>query len=381
MAILMSFVALAIDSMLPALNQIGEKLNVENPNDVQLIVSMIFLGMSLGLMLYGPLSDSYGRKKAIYLGVIIFTIGNIISFASTNFTMMLVGRVLQGFGAAASRVVTMAMIRDKYEGNEMGKILAFIMVIFILVPAIAPSIGQVILFVSDWRSIFAFNLALALVSAFWLHFRQAETMALEHRRPFSFTAIKAGIIESFKHPHSRSYTIAAGLIFGAFVGYLSSAQQIMQNHYELAESFSLYFGSLALVIGFASFVNGKLVMKHSMKQLSMLSLMTVISASFLLILYMNFVNHDPHLFIFLAYMAFVFFSMGILFGNLNTLAVEPLGHIAGVATSVISSIQTFMSVGIGGFIGYLFNDSIEPLVSGFFICGLLSYMMIHRLKK
>ena len=253
MALLMSLLALTIDAMLPALGQIGASLEVQNPNDVQLVVSTIFLGMALGLMLYGPFSDSYGRKNAIYLGMSFFLTGSLVSLFSTNFTVMLVGRVLQGFGAASCRVITLAMVRDKFEGREMGKIMSLIMVVFILVPALAPSVGQAILFFTGWRAIFGLFIILGLSGLLWLHFRQPETLPKDKRLEFSLSTIIAGTLETLKHPVARGYMVASGLIFGAFVGYLSSAQQILQIQYKLGNLFSIYFGCLALAIGFSSF--------------------------------------------------------------------------------------------------------------------------------
>jgi DHA1 family bicyclomycin/chloramphenicol resistance-like MFS transporter len=382
MAMLMSLIALSIDVMLPALTQIGTSLGNKNPNDNQLIVSAIFLGMALGLMLYGPYSDSYGRKKSLYLGVTIFLIGDLISLFSTDFTFMLIGRVCQGFGGASCRVVTIAMIRDKFEGSEMARVMSLIMVVFIMVPALAPSVGQAILLFADWRAIFGFVLLFGITSLLWLHFRQPETLAKEKRLQFSVSIIIAGIVETLKHPYARAYTISAGFIFGAFVGYLSSAQQILQIQYKLGDLFSIYFGCLALAIGLSSFANSTLVMRMSMENLCLVSLIILSMAAFVFFFYIQTISEQPALLILMGYLAITFFCLGILFGNLNTLAVQPLGHIAGVATSVISSVQTLMSVVIGGAIGQYYNGTVQPLVLGFLICGISTLaIMIYVRKK
>jgi len=248
MAALMSLVALAIDAMLPALGQIGKSFGVQNQNDVQLVISSVFFGMALGLMVYGPLSDSYGRKNAIYLGLSIFLVGNLISIFSPNLTMMLLGRVFQGFGAASCRVVTTAMIRDKFSGREMGKIMSFIMMIFILIPALAPSLGQAILLFSGWRVIFAMFIFLGFLCGLWLYLRQPETLPKEKRLKFSFSTILAGCLETIRNPIAMGYTIASSFIFGGLIAYLSSSQQIFQIQYNLGKLFSFYFGGLALSI-------------------------------------------------------------------------------------------------------------------------------------
>ena len=376
MAVLMSLSALSIDAILPALNQIGSSLEVQNPNDSQLVISIVFLGMALGLMLYGPLSDSYGRKKAIYLGITLFLIGNVISFFADNLALMLIGRFCQGFGSASCRVVTLAMIRDTYEGKEMGKAMSLIMGVFILVPALAPSIGQGILYFSSWRAIFGFVFFVGLASLLWLHLRQPETLVKEKRLNFSYLVIIAGIKETLKNPLSRIYMMAAGIIFGSFVGYLSTAQQVLQIQYELGDSFALYFGSLALAIGFSSFINAKLVMKFRMEALCLVSLAALSVMSLLFFFYAQHYLGHPSLFVLMVYFGLTFFCFGTLFGNLNTLAVQPLGHIAGVATSVISSVQTLLSVIVGAVIGQNYDGTVHSLVLGFLMCGVSAFALL-----
>jgi len=381
MAMLMSLMALAIDAMLPALDLIGLSLGVENPNDNQLIISSLFLGMAMGLMLYGPISDSYGRKITLYLGVSIFLIGDVISILSDDFSLMIIGRLCQGFGAAACRVITIAMIRDRFDGPKMAKVMSLIMMVFIMVPVLAPSVGQVILLFASWRAIFLLLLAFALISVIWLHLRQPETLAIEKRLPFSLSVIGKGISETLKHPQSRTYTIAAGVMFGAFIGYLSSAQQILQIQYQLGSTFSLYFGFLALAIGMASFANSKLVMIFSMEKLCVIALSLISLLSLLFYVYANHYNGQPPLVALMSYLSLTFFCLGILFGNFNTLALHPLGHIAGVATSVISTLQTLLSVAVGYVVGQAYDGGVLPLVGGFLICGAITLLLMAYVLK
>jgi DHA1 family bicyclomycin/chloramphenicol resistance-like MFS transporter len=380
MAALMSMVALSIDAMLPALSIIGQDLRVADPNDSQLIISTVFLGMAFGLIIYGPISDSFGRKKAIYLGVGIFLMGCLISIFAQDFHHMLIGRVLQGFGAAACRVITIAMMRDKYDGKEMAKIMSLIMMVFIMVPAMAPSVGQLVLLFADWHYIFIFLLIFSLASTAWLHFRQEETLTIEKRIPFSLSNIKRGMIETIRHPEARTYTLSAGIMFGAFIGYLSSSQQILQVLYGTGDLFSVYFGALALAIGFSSFANSKLVMRVPMQILCVAALIIVLSTSILFFIYAELVNEQPGLLSFMLYMLSTFFCFGILFGNFNALAVHPLGHIAGVATSVISTVQTLISVVVGTYIGQHYNDTVIPLILGFIICSSVTLALVMWLR-
>lgn len=376
MAVLMSLVALTIDAVLPALEQIGVSLGVQNPNDNQLIIVAFFLGLSLGLMFFGPLSDSFGRKNAIYIGFSIFILGSMISLLSMNFSYMLIGRVCQGVGLASSRVVTIAMIRDKLEGKEMGRAMSLILVLLIIVPAVSPFLGQVILYFAGWRTIFGVILFIGSVCILWLYLRQPETLLQEKRLAFSVTVIIAGAIETLKNPTTRSYIFASGFIYGAFIGYLSSAQQILQIEYKLGDAFTLYFGGLTVAIGLSSYVNSKLVMRFGMEEICLFSLITLSISSFVFYFYAITVLGHPGLTIFMTYLSISFFSFGMLFTNFTTLAIQPLGHIAGVATSAISSVQTILSVAVGGVIGQCYDGTVLPLVLGFFLCGLVSLTMV-----
>ena len=381
MASLMSLLALSIDSMLPALNLIGNSLGVSNPNDNQLIISSMFLGMAMGLMLYGPLSDSFGRKKALYLGVFIFLIGDLISLLANDFTFMIIGRLCQGFGAASCRVVTTAMIRDRFEGKEMAKIMSLIMLVFIMVPVLAPALGQLILVFYPWPAIFILLFVFALTSIIWLGLRQPETLDVEKRIDFSLGNVWAGIKETLSTPVSRAYTLAGGFIFGAFIGYLSCVQQILQIQYELGSAFSFYFGALALAIGLASFANSKLVMKFKIPTLCIAALCVFVAASFIFTLFTYYYDGHPALPFLLAYLALVFFCFGFVLGNFSTLALYSLGHIAGVANSVISTIRTLISVVVGGMIGQLYDGTVQPLVIGFLLCSLISLIIVVSINK
>lgn len=381
MALLMSMVALAIDSMLPAIGLIGIGLNVTNPNDSQLIISMVFLGMAMGLMLYGPISDAYGRKRAIYLGLGIFLVGNLVSIFSQDLSQMVAGRILQGFGAAACRVVTIAMIRDRFSGQLMAKTMSLIMMIFILVPTLAPSVGQAILWFAPWQAVFGFLFLMALITLFWLAKRQPETLIPAKRIAFSYINIKNGIIETLSNRQALTYLLSAGIMFGAFVGYLSSAQQLFQQHYGLQDEFALYFGALAFFIGIAAYTNSRLVMLFSMEKLCLIAV-SIIAICSVIFYGLSFANHSqPTLNALMVYLAISFFCSGILFGNFNTLALQPLGHIAGIANSVISTFQTFLSVIIGAVIGQLYNDSAQPMVLGFLFSGCTVLVLLLYIRQ
>jgi DHA1 family bicyclomycin/chloramphenicol resistance-like MFS transporter len=372
LAMMVSILALSIDAMLPALGQIGKDLDVAQANDVQLVISAMFLGFAAGQMVAGPLSDSYGRKPVIYGGYVIFIAGCLLSMFAASFTVMLAGRVLQGLGASGPRIVSMALVRDGYEGRAMARIQSIVMAIFILVPALAPAAGQAVLYVASWHAIFGLLLVMALIAVTWFAMRQPETLAVEARRRFSLSNIAGGIAEAVSYRAMTGYTIAAGIIFGAFLGYLNSAQQVFQDAYGTGEAFVLYFGSAALSLGAASIFNSKVVMRLGMRYMTWraLTALAVVSAAFMLVAMAW--DGLPPLWLFTGWLLAAFFCVGILFGNFNALAMEPVGHMAGLGAAMVGSITTFISLPLGWAVGHAFDGTVMPMVTGFAVLAILS---------
>lgn len=376
MASMTAMTALSIDAMLPALADIGRELGAQRANDSQLIISLIFLGLSLGQIFYGPFSDSTGRKPAIYTGIGIYIVGCLLALFAANFQMMLIGRFLQGMGVAGPRSVTVALVRDQYAGRAMARVMSFVMTVFILVPIIAPILGQGILLFAHWRAIFALYLILALLIGGWFALRQPETLVAERRIPFQIGRILGAFREVFANRIALGYTIMAGLISGGFVGYLNSAPQIFQAEYGLGAQFPFYFATLALALGSASYVNAQLVMRFGMRLLSRWALLSLGILSLLYLLPAWLFSGQPPLWSLMAYLLLGFFAVGILFGNLNARAMEPLGRIAGVGAAVVGSLSTFLSTIIGGMIGQSYNGTVLPLVAGFALLSLLSLVVM-----
>lgn len=377
LAMMMGLAALSTDAMLPALSDIGKELAVQQENTKQLIVSILFLGLAFGQIAYGPLSDSVGRKPTIYAGYGLFITGCLLSIAAPSFPVMLVGRFFQGIGIAGPRSVSMALVRDQYEGRAMARVMSFVMAIFIIVPAIAPTFGQTILLIAHWRAIFGAFLLIALITVIWFGLRQPETLPKDRRKPFLWKTIFEATREVFANRVSLGYTLCAGLISGAFLGYLNSAQQILQEQYGLGTRFPLYFGAIALAIGGASYLNSSLVMRYGMRALSSWALLALsgLSITFSAVSFM--LAGSPPLAALMIYFITAFFCVGLLFGNLNSIAMEPLGHIAGVGAAVVGSLSTFMSVPLGILIGQSYNGTVLPLVGGFAILGVISIAIMR----
>jgi DHA1 family bicyclomycin/chloramphenicol resistance-like MFS transporter len=369
--------ALAIDAVMPALGLIGAALNVQSENDNQLIISLLFAGMALGQLIYGPLSDSIGRKSAIYIGFGLYIAGAVIAVLSTSLPVMLAGRFLQGFGAAGPRIVSVALIRDLYEGRMMASVMSFVMSIFIFVPAIAPALGEGLLYLWGWQAIFGLFISVAVLTLLWFALRQPETLPAAQRAPFSLKHIAAGIIETCKNPTAFGYTVAMGFVFSAFVGYLSSAQQIFQNTYRTGAMFALYFGVFALSIGLASFVNARLVLRFGMRPLSTVALVVLALVSVAFLGTAAAFEGVPPFWSFMAYGVITFFCLGMLFGNLNAMAMEPLGHIAGIGSAVVGSLSTLIAVPIGVTVGQLYDGTIFALVGGFALLGAVALAVVR----
>jgi DHA1 family bicyclomycin/chloramphenicol resistance-like MFS transporter len=381
LSLIMSLTALSTDAMLPALPQIGNDLGTSNPNDRQLVISVIFLGSALGGLFFGPLSDKTGRKPIIYIGYALYITGSLISFFSINFSMMLLGRVFQGLGLSSPQAVMTAIVRDQFEGRIMARVMSFSATVFVLVPMIAPSIGQGIILLAGWRSIFSGFVLFALITVFWFALRIPETLTQENRAPFSLKRIIDSIREIFKIRPVLGYALIAGLISGIFLGYLNSSQQIFQEQYALGDLFPLFFAIISLSLGMASLLNARLVMRYGMIKLVRWALRTIFGlAAIFLGISIVFVGQPP-LWGLMAYLMMSFFCTGILWGNLRALAMQPLGHMAGVGAAAIGSFSNLISLVLGTLIGRSYNSTVLPLVVGMTILTGIALFVIRWAKS
>ena len=376
MAFMIAIVALSIDIMLPVIDVIGEELGAKSDNAPQLIISMLFLGLSLGQLVYGPVSDTLGRKPMIFLGFFIFIIGTILCMMAESFNALLIGRFLQGFGGAGPRIVSNSVIRDLYHGRAMAQVTSVIMGFFILVPAIAPALGQAIYTFLPWRWIFVVLLLQAVLVSFWFWRRQEETLKPEYEKPFSLITIGKNVWEILNTRESFWYTMAAGIIFGAFVSYLLTSPQIFEDAYGITDKFPYYFGGLAIVIGSASLFNARLVMKLGMRRLCLFAVSIQCSISSIVFIYAWLHGGHVPLIVFMGWAVIAFFMMGFLFGNFNAIALEPLGHIAGIGAAMVGSISTFVSMGIGTLIGQAYNHTVLPMIGGYAVLGFVSLLVM-----
>ena len=375
MAFLMSVVALAIDALLPALDIIGNSLHTQENSDHQLLITMIFIGLGVGPLFFGPLSDSLGRKPIVFVGFGIFILASIICVYAKSLEIMVLGRILQGFGLSAPRTISVAIIRDLYVGDYMAKIMSFVIVIFLLVPIIAPAMGKLILDSFNWEAIFIFQIIFCLLIAFWFWKRQEETLNPKNRIDFKIDLFKKGFLELMRFKKTIAYTLISGLITGSFMVYLSTSQQIFQEQYGLKEAFPYIFAGLATASGGAILLNGLFVVKYGMKKIINVSLIGffLISVCYAFLFY-NSVN--PPIIIILSFFSLQFFCLGFLFGNLRAIAMEPVGHIAGIGAAITGFISTMMAVPISIVIGKFVRLTVLPIFIGFSICSFISLLIL-----
>ena len=374
-ATLMSIVAISIDALLPALGIITQDLQIQNPNQTQLLIGALFLGMASGQIIAGPLSDALGRKPVLYAGLAVYFIGTLICFFATSFEVLLAGRIIQGLGAAGPYISAVSLVRDQYKGREMAKVMSLVMMIFILVPALAPTLGEMILLFTNWHGIFIMYGLYSIIILVWISFRLEETLKPEQRIPFTRSGFLAGFKEVISNKSTISLTFCAGLMFGCLIGYISSAQQIFQVQFETGKLFSVYFGGLALLVGVSSLVNSKIVGRLGMHLISKRAFAVIIlnSIAFLIVQAL----FDVQLWMFIIFAGILFFCFGLLFGNINAMAMEPMGHVAGIAAAVIGAISSIMSNIVGTSIGQMYDNTLIPMTMSYILLCSVALALLY----
>jgi MFS transporter, DHA1 family, multidrug resistance protein len=380
-AFLTALVAMSIDTMLPAVGHMATELGATHPNDRQLIIIGFFAGQMLGIPVFGPWSDSVGRKLAIFVGLALFVTGSLICMLSGNFMMLVAGRVIQGIGAASPRIVSMAMVRDGAKGADMARIMSFVMSVFMLVPILAPSIGQVVLYIANWRYIFGGLMVAAIIGGAWLALRQDETLDPLRRQPFSVAKLLSSAGEVLSNRVSLGYTLATGFVFGVFVAYLGVCQQIFAEQYNQGDKFALWFGGFAIFIAFAMITNGKLVGRLGMRILSKWAMIAYAVVWIAILAACLVFAGQPPLLLLAALFAIWFFSAGFTFGNFNAMAMEPMGHIAGMAAAVSGFISQAMAIVLGGIAGRYYDGTLTPLAIAFALYSLCALVLVEWAER
>jgi DHA1 family bicyclomycin/chloramphenicol resistance-like MFS transporter len=379
MALLMSVVAISIDALLPSLGVIGAELGVTDINRTQLLIGSIFAGMAIGQLVAGPLSDAMGRKPVLYAGLALYLVGSLVCWMAGNFDLLLAGRCLQGLGVACPYVTAVSVVRDKYAGRDMARVMSLIMMIFILVPAIAPSLGLGIVRLAGWRAIFLFYIVYAVAIGGWIALRLEETLPPDHRVPLTPRAFGHGLRIVTGNRTTTFYMVAMGLTFGGLIGYLGASRQIFQDQFQAGDGFALYFGGLALLLGVASMLNSRFVGRWGMRAISSWAAAAIVAASALFLAVQA--AMPVTLVMFLAYAGVLFFAFGLMFGNLNAIAMEPMGEVAGMASAIIGASSSVISLLLGTLIGQLYDNTLRPIALGFLLLGLASWLLMQSERR
>jgi MFS transporter, DHA1 family, multidrug resistance protein len=383
MAALFATIAISIDAMLPALPEIAATLTPDAPNRAQLVVTSFVFGMGLGTLFAGPLADAFGRKAVILAGALVYVVAAIVCYFSQSLEMLLIARVVQGIGAAAPRVVSTAMIRDLFHGRDMARVMSLVMTVFTLVPAIAPLMGQGVMAVADWHAIFLVYVAFAAAIILWMGLRQPETLPPEARRPLSIAALWKATKELFSHRIVILSILAQTVTLGALFSLLSSQQGIFEQRFDRAETFPLWFGIIAIASASGSIFNARMVMQLGMRRVLVGAYTGVVTITIIL-LALIWTGLLPEALAFPAHVGWsivIFAMMGLSMGNLNALAMEPVGHIAGLAASVIASISTVLSVLIAIPVGLAFDGTVVPLMAGVAVFISLALIIVRQSTK
>ena len=367
-AAIMALNPLAMDMMLPALPNIRDAFHIADLNHPQLVLSTFLIGFGVGQFLMGPLSDRFGRRPVLLVGMILYSIASLLAIAAPSFELLLLARALQGLGTSATRVIATSIVRDCYAGRRMAGVMSLAMMVFIAVPVVAPSFGQAVLLLAQWRGIFIVLMLYGVVALIWSALRMPETLPIEKRKSLAIGEVFLAYAQTVRSRQTLGYALAAGSVFGAMFAFIFSSQQIFTDVYKLGRYFPLAFAAIAMGVALAGFFNSRFVGRLGMRIISHGALVTfALVAAIMLIAEKAQVLPLP---LFMALSALMLFAFGLMMANFTALAMEPHGEIAGTASSLYGSITTLLGIGIGMVIGQSYDGTLMPFSIGFFVSAL-----------
>jgi MFS transporter, DHA1 family, multidrug resistance protein len=368
-AALMALNALAIDVMLPALPYMGEALGISHENERQFVMGAYMLGFGAAQLVFGPLTDRFGRRAPLMVGLAIYIVCAFLATFAPNFAVLLALRFVQGLGAASTRVIATAVVRDRYAGREMAEIMSLTFMVFMAVPIIAPGIGQVLLLTGPWETIFIFMGGLATAVAVWAYMRLPETLSPEHRRPLRVATVIEGFRLVLTNRLAFLYGLSGMFLFSAMFGFISASQQIFVDIYGLGPYFPVAFAAMAGTMAVAQFVNARIVGRFGMRRLSHFALLVYLATAGIWVV-LAALGPVP-LPLFFGLFLLIQVAFGWQASNMNSLAMEPLGAVAGTAASVFGFFQTVGGALLGTIIGQQFDGTLLPNAAGYVIMGLM----------
>jgi len=383
LAMLFATVSFSMDSMLPSLSAIAVELTPDAVNRAQLIVPIFMAGLGIGTLFAGPISDAVGRKPTIAGGISLYVAGALLAYFANSLEALLIARFIQGLGAAGPRIAGIALARDLFAGSDMARVMSFVMMVFMIVPAVAPAIGAAIVAVTGWRTLFLAFILFGLTALTWLSVRQGETLPADLRRPLSPAILGAGLREVLANREVRAYTLVMSFGFGQMMALLSSIQPIFTETFGRAREFPLWFAMIAGFSAATSFFNSRLVLRLGMRNMAAVvfgaqALLSLVMTG----LFMGQIAAGALAFpLFFLWAASIFCMMALTFGNLNALAMQTMGHLAGMASSVISAVSTILAVAIAAPVGQLFDGTPRPVMLSAAICSCLAWALLRATRE
>jgi len=374
LAALMALNAFAIDAMVPALPAIGRSLGVAQENHRQLVVVAYFIGFASTQLIWGPLSDRFGRKPILATGIVLYSVFALLCAFAGSFPLLIAGRAAMGASAAVTRVLVVAMVRDLFEAEDMARVMSLVFMVFMLVPVLAPNIGQAILLVASWRAIFLILAGYATVMLVWSSTRLPETLHPEYRRSLAWREMTGAIVATVRDPMSRGYTLALTAIFGALVAYISSVQQIVFDTFGDERYIGLVFAAVAAPMALASYTNSRVVGRFGLRRVGHSA-----AAAFAAITGLHAalaIAGLESLWLFILLQSLAMCSFAFSSSNLSTLAMEHMAPIAGTASSVQGVVGTTGGALLGFAIGQSFDGTATPFLVGSALCGAGGFLIV-----
>jgi DHA1 family bicyclomycin/chloramphenicol resistance-like MFS transporter len=378
-ASIMALNPLAMDMMLPALPNIRSAFQLADVNRPQLVLSTFLFGFGIGQFVMGPLSDRFGRRPVLIDGMAVYCLASILAITASSFEMLLVARVLQGLGTSATRVIATSIVRDCYAGRRMASVMSLAMMVFIAVPVIAPSFGQAVLLLAQWRGIFVVLMFYGVIALIWSAWRMPETLPVEGRKSLAVRDVLGAFRQTITNRQTIGYALACGGVWGVMFAFVFTAQQVFTDIFKLGHYFPLAFAAVATGVAIAGFLNSRIVGRLGMRVISHGALV-----GFALVAVMMMVAEKAGMLplpLFMLLSALMMFTFGLMMANFTALAMEPHGHIAGTASSLYGSITTLLGIGVGMLIGQSYDGTLLPFSVGFFICGLVALAIAAVTEK
>ncbi|WP_295851900.1 multidrug effflux MFS transporter [Tardiphaga sp.] len=378
-ASIMALNPLAMDIMLPSLPDIGVAYRIADANRLQTVLSTFLLGFGFGQFIIGPLSDRFGRRPILLLGMGLYCVASLLAIMAPSFETLLLARALQGLGTSATRVIATSIVRDCYAGRRMASVMSLVMMVFIAVPVVAPSIGQAIMLMAQWRGVFVVLTVYGFLALIWSAWRLPETLPPSERKSLAIRDVLGAYWQTISNRQTLGYAVAAGGVIGTLFGFVFTAQQVFTEIFHLGHYFPLAFAAIAIGVALAGFLNSRFVGRLGMRVISHGALVGYVAVAAIMLAAVKFDVLSLPLFMALA--ALMMFGFGLVFANFTALAMEPQGHIAGTASSLYGTITTLVGIGIGYSIGQDYDGTLLPFATGFFLCTLASLCVVALVEK